>query len=249
MALRSKAKSIAGLAIAGLLLVGLSQPAALAQSHTYEVRHQHWRKGATGTLVISVSGISFDEHGKAKKTHSRSWRYDEIEQLTISPTELRVLTYEDSKWEPGRDREYVFDHLPQGLASDAFPFWTGKLDQRLIAAVPAPQSDAQWKGTAKLDHGLKGAVGSLTLGNDWIVFDAGKLDGSRSWRLTDIDNISRTGPLDLTVTTAEKSGWLRGGMRQFHFQLQQSLPEEKYNTLWREINRSRGLTFLDERQR
>ena len=64
----------------------------------------------------------------------------------------------------------------------------------------------------------------------------------------DIENISQTGPLDFTVTTSEKSGWFRGGMRQFHFQLQQELPEAIYNGLWREINRSHGLAFLDSSQ-
>ncbi len=62
----------------------------------------------------------------------------------------------------------------------------------------------------------------------------------------DIENISRTGPLDFTVTAAEKAGWFRGGIRQFHFQSQQRLPED---ALWREINRSQGLVFLDSQRR
>ncbi len=249
MAFRRETKSVAGVAIVGMLLFGMSSPALLGQLHTYEVRHQHWHKGATGTLRVSGDGISFDEHGKKNKTHSRTWRYEEIEQLTVSPSELRVLTYEDARWELGRDREYVFDRLPKRFSSDTYPLWTSKLDQRFVAAVPDPQASPEWKAGAKLDQGLTGTVGTLMIGKDWIAFDAGKRDGSRSWRLMDIENISRASQLDFTVTTSEKSGWFRGGNRQFHFQLQQRLPEDKYDALWREINRSQGLAFLDSQQR
>ena len=245
MAFRNEAKSVAGLGVFGLLLFNVSLPVALAQTHIYEVRHQHWRKGATGTLRISPQGISFEEHGKKTKTDSREWRYEEIQQLTVSPSELRILTYEDSKWKLGRDREYVFDRLPKDLAVEAYPLWTGKLDQRFIAAVPARESAPEWKAGAKLDHGVSGTLGTLMIGREQIVFDAGERGGSRSWRLIDIENVSSSGPLDLTVTTTEKSGLFRGSGRQFHFQLQQPLKEDQYSALWRTVNRSKGLTFLD----
>jgi hypothetical protein len=234
---RTETKSVASLTIAALFL-----SVAFAQSnppdHVYEVRHHHWHGSDTGTLQVTANGITFEEHRDAANSHSRTWRYSEIEQLTLIPTELRVLTYEDSKWKLGRDRDYTFDRLPKNLSSESFPLWTGKLDQRFIAAVPEPGASSEWKTRAKLDHGLSGTVGSLLIGKDAVVFDAGKPGLSRSWRLIDIENISRTGQIDLTVTTTEKSGWFRGGTRQFHFQLQQRLPEETYNALWREINRS-----------
>jgi len=195
-------------------------------------------------LHISPDGISFEERGEKKETNSRSWRYEEIQQLTVSPSELRILTYEDSKWKLGRDREYIFDRAPKSLAVEMYPLWTSKLDQRFIAAVPAPESAPEWKARAKLDHGLYGTLGTLIVAKERIVFD-GERGGSRSWRLIDIENVSRTGPLDFTVTTSEKSGWFRGGMRQFHFQLRQSLPESSFYALWRRVNRSKGLTFLD----
>lgn len=245
MALRSKAKSVASLGFLGLLLFGVSQRAGSAQTYTYEVRHQHWRKGAMGTLRIAPEGISFDEHGKKNKADSRSWRYGEIQQLTVSPSELRILTYEDSKWKLGRDREYIFDRVPKSLAVETYPLWAARLDQRFIAAVPAPDSAPEWKARAKLDQGLFGTLGTLSIDKDGVVFDVGQRSGSRSWRLMDIDNISRTGPLDFTITTSEKSGWFRGGMTQFHFQLQQALPEDRYYALWRRLNQSKGLTFLD----
>ena len=249
MALRSKAKSFPSLSLAGLVLFGIAPPIASAQTYTYEVRHQHWRKGAMGTLRISPEEISFEEHGKKGKTDSRTWRYEEIQQLEVSPSELRILTYEDSKWKLGRDREYIFDRVPKDLAVEAYPLWTSKLDQRFIAAVPEQGVAPDWKAGAKLDRGFSGTLGTLMIGSEWIIFDAGEHGGSRSWRLLDIQNVSSSGPLDLTVTTTEKSGLFRGSGRAFHFQLQQPLKEDQYSALWRSINHSKGLTFLDSQRR
>jgi hypothetical protein len=63
-----------------------------------------------GQIEISENLISFKEAGK-KSEHSRQWKYEDIQQLTLSPTELRILSYDDEKWQLGRDREYVFDQL------------------------------------------------------------------------------------------------------------------------------------------
>ncbi len=246
MALRSKAKSLRGLGCLGLLVLGGAFAAdVLAQSYTYQVRHRHWHGRARGTLHISPEGILFEEQGKKGTTDSRQWRYEEIQQLTVSPSELRILTYEDLKWKLGRDREYTFDGVPESLAVDTYPLWAAKLDRRFVAAISDPKSIPEWTTGAKLDHGLSGTLGTLILGKERIVFDAGERSGSRSWRLIDIGNVSRTNPLDLTVTTFEKSGWFRGSERQFHFQLQQALPEEPFYALWRRINSSHGLTFLE----
>ena len=246
MVLRSEAKSFSGLVLRGLFVFAVGfVPVASAQTYTYEVRHRHWHGGAMGTLRISPDSISFEEHGKKNKTDSRQWRYEEIQQLTVGASELRVLTYEDSKWKLGRDREYLFDRLPSDLAAEVYPWLARIFDRRFIAALPDKQPGAEWKVGAKLGRGLKGTLGTLVVSRDLIVFDTEKPNQARSWRITDIENISRSGSLDLAITTSEKTGMFRGGDRQFHFQLQQDLSEERYNALWREINRSKGLTFLD----
>lgn len=246
MALRSEAYTFSGLGLLGLLVLGAASPSvASAQTYTFDVRHQHWRGGARGTLRVTPDEISFAENSKKSKSDSRIWRYEEIQQLTVSATELRILTYEDSKWKLGRDREYVLDRLPKELAEQTYHLLTGKLDRRFIAGIPDQNVTADWKARAKLNQGLSGTVGTLLISREGVVFNAGERGGSRSWRLMDIDNISRTGPLDFTLTTTEKSGWFRGGMSQFHFQLQETLPEGRFYALWRRLNQSKGLTFLD----
>ena len=249
MVFRRQTKPGCCLAFLALSVLAAIAPAASAQTYTYEVRRQHIRGGTEGVLRISHEGISFGEH--VKKSHNGKskaeayvWRYDEIQQLTVGASELRVLTYEDSRWRLGRDREYVFDRLPRDLATEVFPLLNRILDQRFVAALPDERA-AEWKVRAKLDRGLTGTLGTLALTDEELIFDGGKPDESRSWRLRDLENVSTAGPLDLTVTTSEKSGLFRGGMRQFHFQLQQALSDDRYNKLWRRLNRSKGLTFLE----
>ena len=249
MAFRIEANAFTGLSWLSLMgVMGTLMPSVLAQTYTYEVRHQHWRGGAVGTLRVSPDSLSFEEHGKKNKTDSRQWRDEDIQQLTVGASELRILTYADTKWKLGRDREYVFDHLPAELAKQLYPLLTHRLDQRFIVALSDQGAVPEWKVGAKLGRGLNGTLGTLLVSRDLVVFDTEKQKESRTWRIADIENISSSGPLDLAITTSEKTGMFRGGDRQFHFQLQQRLSEERYNALWREINRSKGLTFLDSRQ-
>ena len=241
MALRSQTL-LSKLACLALAAVGLH-----GQTYSFEVRHRHWKGGALGTLRISDSELSYEEHGskKVNKEHARRWTYDQIQQLTVGSSEVRVLTYDDAKWQGNRDRELVFDKLPTDLAVTVYPLLARTLDQRFIAAAVAVDSTPDWQMPAKLNLGLGGVVGSLQLHRDRLVFDTRTANQSRVWKIQEIQSVSSSGPFDLTITTLEKSGFLRGAGRQFHFQLQQALPQERYNMLWREINQANGLAFLE----
>jgi hypothetical protein len=220
-----------------LILCGV----VIAQPFTYEVRHRHLHGGAVGTLRISQDSIAFEEKSKNAK-HSREWKYADIQQLSLSPLELRILTYEDRKWQFGRDREYVFDRLPEGLAQQAYGLFHQSLDQRFIAELSDPDGRVLWQTGAKLRRGLSGSDGTLRIGEDRIIFETGAGGESRTWRFTDIDNISTAGSFDLAITTTELSRWLHAGHREFRFQLKQALPENRYNDLWRHIKQSKRAT-------
>src|SRR5438445_9526953 len=86
--------------------------AAWGQPLNYRVRHKHLHGGAIGTLRVGDDSVSFDEKGK----HTREWKFEDIQQLSLNSAGLRILTYEDRKWLLGRDREYVFDRLLEDLA-------------------------------------------------------------------------------------------------------------------------------------
>ena len=207
------------------------------------VEHRHVRGTAAGTLTITDAGISYKESGK-HADHSREWRWTDIQQLTLSPEKLRILTYEDAKWKLGRDREYVFDELAKDLVTSALPLLRAHLDQRFIEAVPQ-NGHATWRLEAKLQRKFTGIDGALAGGPDQITFEAKRPEESRTWRIADIDSITSSGPYDLTITTYERARLSRADRSDFHFQLKDRLPDERYNALWRKVNEAKGWKDLN----
>jgi hypothetical protein len=208
------------------------------------VRHRHLRHGANGELRVSPDGISFTEAGKGAK-HSRKWTYDEIQQLELSQGQLRILTYEDNKWELGRDREYVFDQLPAGFALGVYAQWRDRLDARFVADFPDDAVTVVWERAAKLLGTVRGSQGVLRVGMDRIVYQTGAEGQSRTWRLADIENVASAGEFDLSVVTREHHGVWNAGTREFRFQLKQALPESQFNDLWRRINGNKQADFIE----
>jgi hypothetical protein len=213
MAFRSKAAAFACL---------MALPAMCAE---YRVRHVHLRNGVYGSLIIGEDGIAFGEAGK-HADHSRKWKFDDIRQLTLSPTVLRVQTYE------GRNREFVFDGLPKDVSASWYPVFSERLDQRFVAALADEQVKPEWQVPVKL---AKKVQGDLLVGGGRVVFRSDAPNESRTWRISDIDSVASGGRFDLTVTTRE---------REFRFELKQVLVESRYQELWRAVNRAQGLQIL-----
>lgn len=222
-----------------LVLICCGSFAAAADPVTIPVRHHHMRKGGLGQITIGEASISFREDGK-KPQHSRVWAYDEIQQLFIGSDSLKILTYEDVVWSLRGDREYVFDKLPEKAALLILDTVKGRVDERrLVAAIPDLQSRPVWQVKAKRLEGRGGSEGTVLIGEDSIVYMSEERDASRTWHLRQLDNISTSGPFDLTVTTFEQGGSRFGGRRDFRFQLKTELNEDRYNALWRRLNESR----------
>jgi hypothetical protein len=205
------------------------QQAAFAQQGVWQVRHQHLRKGAMGTLRVTANSIEFDERDKKNRAtaHSRVWKFEDIRQLTLGTKTLRILTYEDQRWELGRDREFVFDQLPAAMVTDLYAAWRDRLDARFVAALADDRIQAEWQLPVKLLHGRSGSQGVLRFGADRIVYQSALADESRTWRIRDIGNVASSEPFDLTITAHEGD---------FRFQLKEALPEDRYNALWLQLN-------------
>ncbi len=217
--------------------------AMLAAAQTATARHKHARGNEPGELQVTAEGISFSELGKGQK-HSRTWKYEDIQQLELSTSTIQILTYEDQKWVLGRDREYEFIALPPGFSDKVYVAWRDRLDQRFIADLPDKQVRVQWEVPAKLLGTIQGSQGVIRVGEDRIVYQTDKPGQSRTWRLEDINNIASAGPFDLSVVTSEHSGAFNSGSREFRFQLKQPLPEARYNDLWRRLNLSKQAEFV-----
>ena len=233
--------------VGGLLL----STAAFGQTFRYPVR-----KGGgltalpiRGILTINQTGISFQETTEGGKAPEHSdtlhWNYPDIQQLKISAKSLSVLTYKDSKWKLGADRKYEFNLVSKTTFEKSYAFLKTRLDQRLVAEFAEHPGKVLWELPVKHLRRFGGDEGVLRVGTDAIVYSSHDEDASRTWRFRDIDNISSSGPFQLTITTFEKAKLDYGSRKQFNFQLKERLEEARYEDLWLRLNASKGLKLLE----
>jgi len=241
----------------GALLIGLAllSPAMFAQQeYRYEAWHGHAGlplirdAGSMGTLTITDTGVSFEETYKSgrepKHPHRWRWAYQEIQQLKMSSTSVTVLTYKDGKWKLGADREYQFDLAGGKTFDQAYLFLKGWLDQRFVAVIPDRISAVLWEIPVKHLLRFGGDEGLLRVGATEIIYQSEKAGESRTWRYQDIENVSTSGPFQLTITTFERAETHYGNLKGFNFELKQRLEETRYNDLWLRLNQTRGLNIL-----
>ena len=105
------------------------------------------------------------------------------------------------------------------------------MDQRLVAEVGQGIELPALTIPVKHLSRITGSQGTLTFGADAVVYSTPAKNQSRTWRYTDLDSVSSSGPFQLTITTLEK---------EFDFQLKQPLAEARYNQLWLQIERTNG---------
>jgi len=217
---------------------------AFASELHYNVRHDHWRGAGQGTLRISPEGVRFEELRNRK--HRWSWRWEDIQQLTIAARSIRVQTYEDVRLKLGQDRRHRFDLIGEGDFQQAWRMLRERCDIRLVAAMADPPAAPQWEVPVKLLRRFGGVQGKLLAGEEGLTFRADRPDRSRTWRWCDLDNVSQAGPSLLTVTTYERAPADYGGLKSFAFQLRQALPEDRFHRLWQRVNVHRGLKLIAE---
>lgn len=221
-----------------VVVILLAAASLAAGELSFNVRHEHLRKGCAGVLRIGEDGIAFDA-APSKKPHSWRWAFADIQQLKIEPRRVTVLTYEDRKWRFGADGSVSFTLADGASFHNAYAMLKGRMDQRLVAAIAETPAGVLWSIPVKRAGRLKGAQGALVVGTNSITFETAEPGSARVWRLEDIDNVSSSGPFELTVTAHERSKTDYGSLKSFHFQLKQALAEERYNDLWWRINRNR----------
>ena len=159
--------------------------------------------------------------------------------MKVEPKSLTVLTYKDNRWKLGADREYHFDLRSAKTFEDAYGFLSKRLDQRFVAALAAAPGKPLWEIPVKRLVRFGGNEGVLQVGTASIVYVSSRKNESRTWRYEDIDNISTSGPFQLTIVTFERSKLDYGSRKQFNFELKQRLDESRYDDLWLRLNRPR----------
>lgn len=198
--------------------------APLVSAADFEVRHVHLRHDQLGTLSISSEGIAFHEAKPGKRPHDFRWTWEDIERLTLFPDRLEITTYKDVRWQLGRDGEFAFT----GKELDAaYPLLQGRLPRRLVLEVARTEFAVAQRIPAKRLEGRGGYEGTLLFGPGHIVFESLLPRGSHTWVLDEVDNISSSDPLELTVSSLGSD---------YRFQLKQRLPDDLYQGLWRAVN-------------
>ena len=214
---------------AGLILAG----AMAASGAEFFVRHEHLRKGCDGVMIADENGVRF----RGQKAHSWAWTYDDIQELKLEPGRITILTYRDRKLWLGADQAYTFTgKLP---VEELEPLWKNRMDQRFVAALPGPKGDG-FSLPVKHLRRISGSEGVLVFAPEVIAYSTPAEGDSRTWRYSDIDSISSSGPFQLTITTFERARSHYGDRKGFNFQLKQPIAEAMYNRLWMEIEKKNG---------
>ena len=237
------------------LLIGSALTAAELR---FEVRHERALRDHPGTLTIDDTGVSYQQvltekqqkkkRKKPPELESVRFDYQNIQELWLSAGKLVLVTYKDRPWLLGVDKEYEFFVVGERSFAEAYPMLKDKLDQRFVAALADPQAAVLWEIPVKLQGTLQGSEGVLQVGPDQIVYKTDRKQEGRAWRYQDIENISTSGPFQLTITTHERAKTHYGSLKGFNFQLKQRLDERRYELVWRRLNREKGLQFLTSQQ-
>lgn len=145
-----------------------------------------------------------------------------------------MLTYKDSPRKLGADREYTFT----GKSFEtALPLLQAQMKDRLIAAVGTTPTNTQWQLRVKHLSGLNaGTEGTLRFGESTLSYTTDAKRHSRTWNLSDIENISSSGPFELTLSTYERSKTHYNSYRAFHFQLKDRIDEGRLQQYWLRLN-------------
>ena len=219
-----------------LCLIGMVF-ASIALAQTYPATHDHLRGRCKGELRFNEGGVAFES---ARKQHSWKVPYLDIQQAKALDTgEFRLVTYKDRKWRLGLDREYRLQVADKQFASKVGPLLEKRLERRFVSGFVEGQGRPLWELPAKHLLRLVGTEGSLAVFDDRIVYRAATPGDSRTWLLSDIDNVSTSDPYQLTIVTHERARSHYGGRKGFNFQLKQPLAEERYNDLWRWLEKSK----------
>lgn len=231
--------------VVGLLFALIAPMAVWGQALQFDVRHERALKDHVGRVTFDEQGVEYRQTGKKAKPESARWEYGEIQQLWLSPDKLVIVTYKDRPWLLGIDKEFEFYLTGKEQSfTTAYEFLKGRLDQRFVAALADPKTEAVWQMPAKLQGTLNGSEGVLLVGVDRVIYKTDKPRDSRTWRIEDIENISTSGPFQLTLTTYERAKTHYGSLKGFNFQLKRKLDQKQFDALWKRLNRDKGLEFL-----
>jgi hypothetical protein len=218
--------------IGALLLVS---SALQAQELRFPVRHDRLLRDRTGELIFGETGIEYQTKDKGD---ARAWKYEDIQQLgLLSPKEVTILTYEDSKWKLGKDLFYRFIITAGDITPELWTQLQSKLKRPVVSALIPPGIASKFTIPVKHLRGFGGTQGMLEISDDYIIYKTSTPKDSRIWRYRDISSVGTTGPYQMRLTSMDRAENESGGERNFVFSLKERLAPEAYDFIWEKINR------------
>ena len=218
--------------LAGLLLLTLTQ-SVWAQEFTYKVQQDRLIGHRDGELIISTRGV---EYRAKKEKDSRMWTYTDIKLLEIlSPTRVRVWTYQNRKLLLGQEESLTFKIIDGQIDQQVSDFLRERITRPLVTSFTNEESQSFGQIPVKHLHRLSGCQGVLKVYADRLVYEAEDGHDSRSWRWTDIRAVGRPDIDRFEVLTFEPH--TGGPKRSFNFILKEPLPDKTYDFIWSRVYR------------
>jgi hypothetical protein len=136
-----------------IILVTALLLAVTAQAQTFQAQHDHAWRSCKGKLVFDDRTVAYISD---KKEHSRTWKYEDIQQLAILPDRISILTYDSKKMALGADQVFNFKLL-SGKPGDQFrQKMTAKLSRPLVSGIVPEEIEARFIIPAR--HRLLGQI-------------------------------------------------------------------------------------------
>lgn len=206
---------------------------ARAQEFTYKVQQSRLLRDKFGELVIAEEEIRYrSTDGKA----GGRWTYRDIRLLEIlSPTRVRIWTYDDNSKLFGIDESFTLEIVDGVLTKEVSDFLRRRIARPFVTAFTDETESVLAELPVKHNHRFGGCEGTLRVFSDHLVYDSDESRNSRSWRWTDLRTVSRIDPYRFEVLTYERE--FGGPGRSYTFALKEPMPEAVFDTIWTNVYR------------
>jgi hypothetical protein len=213
-----------------VLWISLAAQTAVAQSFPVIHTKAFWPDGR-GELIFSSDAVEF--RAAQKEQTSRKWSYADIQHLDrVSTRELVILTYEDQKWELGRDRQFRFLLTDGEITDELFETIQARLGKPTTDRVVAKEATPVYEVPVKHLHTFGGCEGRLLFTANTAVYKTPHKLDSREWRLdTDVASVWSQDRYHLEIHVYENNRREFSRARVYSFALKQPLDADFYRGL------------------
>lgn len=212
---------------AGILLAGE------AWAETFQVEHDHFWRSCKGRLIFGDQTV---EYIAENKEHSRSWNYEDIQQLALVPGRISILTYKIRKIDLGADQAFNFKLLA-GKLSDSFrQEMEKKLARPIVSGIVPDTTEVRFAIPVRHRQFLKDSQGILEFSEDSILYRSAEGGNSRIWHYDALLSVGSTGPFQLRLGALQKTGGQYGEEKNYVFDLKRRLKPEEYDFIWEKIH-------------